>query len=135
MPIIRPSRFISLIALSVLSVALSSPLVAQAVPVSVERVEPPAWRLEPSSDLMLRLSGRHLEDVVSVKVKHKGVHVIHVESPDGNHLLVLLRISADATPGTMMLQVSTRFMTTFAAVPMFEENATLPARGELTADK
>jgi hypothetical protein len=72
-----------------------------------------------------------LDSVVAVAVKHKGVRVLRVESPDASHLFVLLRISADAVPGMMMLQVSTRFMTTFAAVPMLGEH--LP--GQLSASQ
>jgi hypothetical protein len=84
---------------------------------------------------MLRLSGQRLDRVVSVAVKHKGIRVIRIESPDPSQLLVWLSISSDAEPGTMMLQVSTRFMTTFTAVPMFEQNAALSSSGALTADK
>ena len=80
---------------------------------------------------MLSLSGLSLDRVVRVNVKHKGVRVIHIASPDANHLFVLLRISSDAEPGTIMLQLSTRFTTTFAAVPIFEQSS----RGERAIDK
>jgi hypothetical protein len=135
MPTIRRIPLVSLIGLAVFLAAFSNSLFAQMTPATVERVEPPSWRMGPSSNVMLRLSGQHLEDVVAVKIKHKGVHVIRTEAPDENHLLVWLRISADATPGTMMLQVSTRFMTTFASVPMFGENLAPSSHGELTAGK
>ena len=135
MPTIRRIPLVSLIALAVFVAAFSNPLLAQLIPVTVDRVDPPSWRMGPSSEVMLRLSGQHLEDVVAVKTKHKGVHVIRSEAQDENHLLVWFRISADATPGTMMLQVSTRFTTTFTSVPMFEENLAPSSHGELTAGK
>jgi hypothetical protein len=132
---IRHRPLARLVVLVVFSAVLSSALFSQVYPVTVDKVEPPNWRTGPSSNVMLRLSGQHLDDVVGVATKHKGVRVIRTESPDANHLVVWLRISSDAAPGTMMLQVSTRFMTTFAAVPMFEQNAAVSLRGELTADK
>lgn len=84
---------------------------------------------------MLTLSGQHMDGVLRVTVKHKGVKVIGIEARDANHLLVSLRIAADAEPGTMMLQLYTRFMTTFTAVPMFEQNSGLALEGELRADQ
>jgi hypothetical protein len=59
---------------------------------------------------------------------------MRTESPDANRLLVWLRISPDAAPGTMVLQISTHYLTTFALVPMFEP-ASPSSRGELTAGK
>lgn len=84
---------------------------------------------------MLTLSGQHMDGVLRVAVKHKGVHVIGIEVRDANHLFVLLRIAADAEPGTMMLQLYSRFMTTFAAVPMLKQNGSLASEGELKADQ
>jgi len=119
--------------LVIFSAVISVALYAQVLPVTIDKVEPPDWRAGSSSDQMLRISGRHLDDVVRVAIKHKGVRVIRTESPDENHLLVWLRISSNAAPGAMVLQVSTRFMTTFASVPMFDEN--VPLRGDLSAGK
>jgi len=123
-----------LIGLAVFSVVLSGCLSAQVLPATVEKIEPPNWRGGPAS-VTLSLSGQHLDRVVKVAVYHKGIHVTRTESPDPNHLLVWLSIASDAEPRTMILQVSTRFMTTFAAVPMFQQNAALPAHDALTADK
>ncbi|MGD0733341.1 MAG: cyclomaltodextrinase N-terminal domain-containing protein [Terracidiphilus sp.] len=109
----------------------SASLLAQVIPVTIDKVEPANWQPGHSAEVKLCFSGQHLDSVVAVAVKHKGVRVLRVESPDASHLFVLLRISADAVPGMMMLQVSTRFMTTFAAVPMLGEH--LP--GQLSASQ
>ncbi len=114
-----------LIGLAALSVILIGSVFSQTIPV-VEKVDPPTWQPNSSSDMMLRLSGQGMDAVVGVKTKHKGIHVIRVESPDQNHLLVWLRVSSGAAPGMMMLQVSTRYMTTFAAVPSFGESSVAP---------
>ncbi len=119
-----------LIGLATLSVILVGSLFSQAIPV-VEKVDPPTWQPNSSSDVMLRISGQGMDAVVGVKTKHKGVRVMRVESPDQNHLLVWLKVSSGAAPGTMMLQVSTRYMTTFTAVPSFGESSAPP----LTAGK
>jgi hypothetical protein len=80
---------------------------------------------------MLFLSGMNLDRVVDVTVKHKGLRVLRIQSPDAKHLSVLLRISPDAEPGTAMLQLSTRFTTTFTALPMFGEQDLLSSGAEL----
>jgi hypothetical protein len=129
------SRIALWIGRAVFSAALCCTLSAQIHPATVQKIEPPNWQMGPSSNLMLCLAGQHLDSVVGVAVRHKGVRVIRIKSPDENHLFVLLRIASDAVPGTMMLQVSTRFMTTFATVPMFEQNAAVASRGTLTGDK
>ncbi len=113
-------------------VLISGALFAQVLPSTVEKVEPSGWQAGPASNLMLTLSGRHMDGVLRVTVKHKGVQVIGIESRDANHLFVLLHIGANAEPGTMMLQLFTQFMTTFAAVPMFSE---LSSRSKPSADK
>jgi hypothetical protein len=117
-----------------LTVVLSSVLCAQVVPVTVSQVDPPTWRTDPSPNAMLRLSGQHMDDVVRVAVKHKGVRVLHIEPTDAHHLVVWLRVSSDAVPGAMILQVSTRFMTTFVSVPMFGQTTPSPS-GEMTAGR
>lgn len=124
-----------LLCMVISSGVLSTSLFAQVVPVSIDKVEPANWR--PSSDLVLRLSGHNLDSVISVAIKHRGVRVTRTQSTDANHLLVWLRVSSEAAPGPMVLQVSTRFMTTFTTVPMLEHpaNPSLTSRGELTADK
>jgi hypothetical protein len=124
-----------LICLVVFLATLSGSPSAQLLPITVDKVEPPNWRTGPSSNVMLCLSGLHLDGVVRVTVKHRGIRVVRIQSPDTNHLFVLLHISSGAEPRAMMLQLSTRFMTTFAAVPMFEENAALSSRDAPTADK
>jgi hypothetical protein len=125
------------VGLAVLLAALSGSPTAQLLPVTVDKVEPINWTTGTSSDVMLSLSGLHLDDVVRATVKHRGVRVIRIESPDANHLFVVLRISPDVVePGRMMLQLSTRFTTTFAAVPLVEKKTPLSSRGEGTvADK
>ena len=127
-----PARLVGLLVfLAVLSVSPS----AQLIPITVDKIDPPNWRTGPSSDVMLSLSGLNLDRVVGVTVKHKGVRVVHIACPDTNHLFVLLRISSGAEPGTMMLQLSTRFTTTFAALPMFEQKANPSSGGELPIEK
>lgn len=118
----------------VLLAALAGSSTAQLSPMTVDKVSPSSWQTGISSDVLLSLSGERLDGVVGVKVKHKGVRVIHVESPDANHLLVVLRISSDAEPGTMMLQLWTRFTTTFATVALLEKNAAQVSGAE-TADE
>jgi hypothetical protein len=129
------NKFARLTCLVIFFVVLSATLYAQVVPISIDRVEPVTWR--PSSDLVLRLSGHNLDGVISVATRYRGVRVIRTQSLDASHLLVWIRFSPQVEPGAMVLQVSTRFMTTFTTVPMFEPNATpsLALRGELTADK
>lgn len=83
--------------------------------------------------MLLRLSGQHLDTVVDVKIKHKGIRVIRLVPQDPGHLMVCLHISTDAQPGTLVLQVSTPFLTTFANLPMFAESAAATSRDELTA--
>src|SRR6266702_527807 len=120
---VRPRQISRLIGLAILTVIFTCSLFAQAVPVTIEKVEPPTWRTDPSSSVMLRISGQGMDRVVGVKTRHKGVRVTRMELLDHNHLLVWLRISPDAAPGMMMLQLSTRYMTTFTAVPSFVEKA------------
>lgn len=111
---------------------ISGVLFAQGLPATVEKIEPSGWQPGPASNLMLTLSGRHMDGVLRVTVRHRGVQVIGIESRDSNHLFVLLHIGANAEPGTMMLQLFTQFMTTFAAVPMFSE---LSPRSKPSADE
>jgi len=128
---VRPRRISRLVKIAVLSAIYTCSLFAQAVPVTVEKVDPSTWLTDSSSGVMLRISGQGMDRVVGVKIRHKGIHVTRVESPDRDHLLVWLRISPDAAGGVMMLQLSTRYMTTFAAVPSFTEKAAT----SLSADK
>jgi hypothetical protein len=120
---------------AVVTAILSGILCAQVVPLTVSKVDPPNWQTVPSSNATLRLSGQHMDDVVRVATRHKGVRVVHIESIDANHLVVWLRISSGAEPGAMILQVSTRNMTTFVAVPMSEQNAASPSADQMTAGK
>jgi hypothetical protein len=112
-------------------VLFSGAILAQVIPLTIDKVEPANWQPGHSAEVLLRLSGQHLDSVENVAVKHKGIRVLRIQSPDAKHLLVLLRIAPDAKPGTLMLQVSTRTMTRFAAVPMFGEHAA----GELSASQ
>jgi hypothetical protein len=101
----------------------------------VSQIEPANWRLGEEQQIVLRLSGEHLASAVGVKVKHKGIRVMNVRHPDDDHLLVTLRISPKAEPGTLMLQVFTRYMTTFAGLPMRDADDPTAVHGELAATK
>ena len=120
----------------VITLICCSALLAQSrpIPVKVENVEPASLHRGASEEMVLRLSGEQLDKVVGVKVRHKGVRVVRMDTQDDHHLLVTLRISRKAEPGTLVLQVSTRYMTTFAALP-FEQPSAPSARGELSASK
>jgi hypothetical protein len=121
-------------AVAVSVVILSGALFARTEQViaKVDGIQPASWQMGADENVVLRLSGKHLDEVVGVKVKHKGVRVVHMQSQDSNHLLVTLHVSQNAEPGTVMLQVFTRFLTTFAALPM-ETGIALPASGNLAA--
>ncbi len=92
----------------------------------VDAVEPAAWRPGADSDVVYRLRGEHLQHVVGVKLKHKGIRVTRVKAEDDEHVLVTLHISGKADPGALVLQVYTRYMTTFATLPMTESSAAAP---------
>lgn len=129
MPIVCRSLLARLAGLVLFFAILSGSSSAQLPPVTVDKVEPPGWRSGPPAEVMLSLSGMNLDRVVGVTVKHKGLRVLRIQSPDAKHLLVFLRIAPDAEPGTAMLQLSTRFTTTFTALPMFDEHP--PSGAEL----
>jgi hypothetical protein len=75
-----------------------------------------------------------MERVEGVKVKHKGIRVVHTQAEGDNLLLVTLQISPNAEPGTLILQVFTHYMTTFAELPMLQSADTPRASsGELAA--
>jgi len=131
-PAIFRRRFSRALEAGAITTVLCGALLAQthSAPMTVESVEPQSWRAGPTAEVMVRLSGQQLDSVVGVKIKHKGIRVIRMGSPDPNHLFVLLLISSNAEPGTVILQVSTHFMTTFAALPMFEQGSESSLRGE-----
>lgn len=125
--------------LSLLSAVVFSSVVLTAqtrpVPMKVNQIEPANWRIGGEQEMVLRLSGEHLASAVGVKVKHKGIRVTNVQRPDDDHLLVTLRISPKAEQGTLMLQVFTRSMTTFAGLPMLNSDDPSAVHGELAATK
>jgi hypothetical protein len=114
---------------------LSGTLLARTnqVPAKVDSVEPASWKMGASTEIIVRLSGDHLDRVEGAKVKHKGIRVIHMQAEDDNHLLVTLHISPNAEPGTLVLQVFTHYMTTFAELPMLQSGDTRSGPGELAA--
>jgi hypothetical protein len=103
------------------------------VPVKVDSVEPASWKMGADKEIVVRLSGDHLDRVEGVKIKHKGIRVIHMQAEGDNHLLVTLHISPKAEPGTLIFQVFTHYMTTFAELPMLETGNTRSSPGELAA--
>lgn len=136
MPTTRCKWIARTIAPVVITLICCTALLAQnrPIPVVVDHVEPSNLHRGASEEVVLRLSGEQLDKVVGVKVKHKGVRVVRMDLQDDGHLLVTLRISRKAEPGTLMLQVFTRYMTTFAALP-FEQPSAPSVRGELSAAK
>jgi hypothetical protein len=123
-------RVFSMAACLLALVLIPSAVFAQALPLSIDKVDPPEWQHSGQRyDVTLRLSGHHLDSVVRVQVRRKGIRVLHVESPDSDHLLVVLRIAKNADPRTVVMQLSTKFMTTFATVP----NAVEPPARQLNA--
>ncbi len=124
-----PGYFLTLALVPLLGIVLA----AQVAPVTIEKVGQPTWD-EAGGKVVLILAGQHLDGVVRVKVKHKGIRVIRAQAPDANHLLVWLNVS-HAAPGTIMLQVCTRYLTTFAAIPMLDRNAASMPLAELSANK
>jgi len=129
------SVFLSVAILSGALLALDHPVRVPLVAVKVQNVEPANWRAGASGELVLQLSGEHLDKVVGVKVKHKGIRVIHLQQREDGRLLVTLRISPHAEPGTLVLQVFTRFLTTFAELPMNEQNSVTRGNGVLSASQ
>jgi hypothetical protein len=117
----------------VFSVALTAQ--TRPAPMKVNQIEPANWHIGEEHQIVLRLSGEHLASAVGVKVRHKGIRVTNVQHPDDDHLLVTLRISPKAEPGTLMLQVFTRFMTTFAGLPMRDGDDPSAVHAELAATK
>ncbi len=137
MPATRFTRFARTPWIVFSAVIFSATLMAQthSVPMKVNQIEPANWRIGDKKEVVLRLSGEHLASAVGVKVKHKGIRITGVQHPDHDHLLVTLRISPKAEPGTLMLQVFTRFMTTFAPLPMQDGDDPSAVHGELAAAK
>lgn len=123
--------------IAIIAIMFSVALMAQTrvLPIKINDVQPPNWRMGTANEIVLRLSGEHLDGAVGVKVKHKGIRVTQVQHPDAEHLVVTLSVSPKAEPGTLMLQVFTRFMTTFAGVPMAEGEDVAVVHGELSATK
>ena len=116
----------SAVAVTVSAAMLSGTVLARTiqVPAKVDLIEPASWKLGTDTEIVVRLSGDHLDRVEGVKVKHKGIRVIHMQAEGDNHLLVTLQISPNAEPGTLILQVFTHFMTTFAELPMLQSGDT-----------
>jgi hypothetical protein len=95
------------------------------IPTSISHIEPACWQVGQGADLVFQISGDHLGGVVGVKIKHKGVRVIHLQPEDDGHLKVTLHFASNAEPGTLFLQVFTKYMTTFVTLPMANQSASL----------
>src|SRR5215813_3471646 len=73
----------------------------------VSKVEPPNWWVGLTSDVMLLLSGSHLE-VTHAECNLPTIKVMRTQSSgDGGYLFVWLRIGADTRSGTLVCRLTT----------------------------
>ena len=128
----RALRLRSIVLFSLLSIA-ADPLAAQISQVTnspdnspvVTKVEPPNWWLRLTPELMVLLSGRHLE-ATGVTCNLSSVVVERTQATaGGNYLFVWLKLGAELKSGTAVCRITTPAGTTSFELPLAAREQTI----------